>query len=608
MKKILFSISVILFFLATLCSPKSFAQDAALLGLPEGTKVRLLSKTEVISDIAHLSDGMRLAVPTRMGVWIYDVQTGEALDLIRGPVYGSWNKVSFSPDGQTLAIASGEDDFTLRQTIWTVRLWDARTGELRHTLMEDEPQHPRILLFSPNGQTLAIVSNKIGRTFVRNGISYAVYIYALRLWDVQTGKLRRTLVEDNNDIKDISFSSNGSTLIAGRYSSLEPSRPSFLELWDVHTGKLLDSKPTPDGPKEDFQIIRSLSPNGQMGAEYKRGPRILVWDLSRLWDGPETKPIHNSTLIGHTHQFIDDILFSSDGQTVASSDQDGTIILWNTLTGTAIRFTGYERLHDSISLSPDGQNLAHSSKNSGTIRFWDATGKHLHTLTGHTSWFGPSFSPDGQTLAAYSGNQIGLWNARTGERLHTLTEDTEQFRSISLSPDGQTLATAGYMYRNRDYIYTLRLWDVRTGKRLHTLAERSERFYDTSLSYNGHILAVGYTDGTIRLWDVHTGRSLRSFAGYRHWFDSVPLSPDGQTLATIDRDEKKIHLWDVRTGKRRHTLKGHTDRVLQNIVFSPNGDTIASSSRDNTHPSVGCTHRQTPPHDQAVFPEDVVQS
>ena len=83
MRKILFSIFLILFFFSTLCSRNSFAQDFMQIGLPEGTKARL-GKGSVIGDIVHLSDGMRLAVPSRIGVWTYDVQTGEALDLIKG--------------------------------------------------------------------------------------------------------------------------------------------------------------------------------------------------------------------------------------------------------------------------------------------------------------------------------------------------------------------------------------------------------------------------------------------------------------------------------------------------------------------------------------------
>ena len=112
--------------------PHAAAVNPTKLGLPEGTVARLgMGK---INDIQYSPDGKHLAVASSVGVWIYDAQTGEVINLITStdriaageqePQLSAIKSISFSPDGQLLAIATQRNN---------VRIWDVNLGRYRHT-------------------------------------------------------------------------------------------------------------------------------------------------------------------------------------------------------------------------------------------------------------------------------------------------------------------------------------------------------------------------------------------------------------------------------------------------------------------------------------------
>lgn len=73
------SMILILCFVIITSTPNTFAQDYTQWHLPERAKARLGKGT--IGEIAYSPDGTRLAVGGSLGIWIYDAQTGEELDL-----------------------------------------------------------------------------------------------------------------------------------------------------------------------------------------------------------------------------------------------------------------------------------------------------------------------------------------------------------------------------------------------------------------------------------------------------------------------------------------------------------------------------------------------
>ena len=102
----------------------TFAQDSPQWHLPEGATARLGKGGA--NEIAYSPDGTRLAVAGSIGIWLYDAQTDEALDLLTGHTSGV-TSVSFSSDGNTLV--SGSFDGTvllweLAPTVDAYPTWD----------------------------------------------------------------------------------------------------------------------------------------------------------------------------------------------------------------------------------------------------------------------------------------------------------------------------------------------------------------------------------------------------------------------------------------------------------------------------------------------------
>ncbi|RKU16939.1 hypothetical protein C6500_17095 [Candidatus Poribacteria bacterium] len=514
--------------------------------LPEGAKARL--GKGLINDISYSPDGKTLAVASSIGVWIYDAQTGEELDLLTGQkawVLG----VVFSPDGKQLA-SHGQGYHN------SFYVYDTQTWMIQHTLTHDEDRYfISSVVFSPDGLVLA---------------SCGSLDNTINLWDSKTGRRIGTLKHNpkgSPSARDLTFSPDGETLISQSTDK--------IIFWDIKT---LTSLQTLSVPTNRSLYSMALSPNGKLLAGYssnKRESFIYFWDvntgrLQRTIEAPESWGLR----------------FSSDGENLLSASYNDPVHVWDVKTGRLVDtfYAGESRgVAQGIrgwAFTPDGETLALASY-AGYVELWDAkTFRLLHAtnITRHADTCNSvAFSSDGKMIASGHGDaRVRLWDADTGDFKRELIGHRSNVVSVAFSPTENRLASGSY---DR----TIRLWEYNKttisfgGFGGGAVINTGHKGVINAIAFspNGKMLASGSSDGTTRLWDVNTGAHLRTFPPMDSVIvESVAFSPDGEKLASGGLFD--IHLWDVNTGRLIHNLnREYYSLGGQSIAFSPNGKMIA---------------------------------
>jgi RNA polymerase sigma factor (sigma-70 family) len=338
-----------------------------------------------------------------------------------------------------------------------------------------------------------------------------------------------------------------------------------------------------------------------------------------------SRPVRS--LLGHVNR-LTSVAYSPDGKSIATASWDGSVRIWNAMTGEEVRRLGLDKgarlqteesssnTFDQIAFSPDNAFLVTVKRGSSAspqpppapppdrsvVIVWNPrTGEKLHTFPADGASF--AISPDGKLIACGGYQVLHLYELAAGKRVRELRGGRKQLEIVSLmfSPDGTTLISTGRppTPERKDVSplaimpNAMRLWDMATG------AERPSALNGVVVGRLGSAPIAFSTDGRtvvhassydassydISLREVATGGERIRLTGHKGEPRAFALSPDGTTLASGSMDGT-VRLWDLLSGKEVGRLGKEVEPVkggwVLAVAFSPDGRTLVSGGLDKT--------------------------
>lgn len=256
-------------------------------------------------------------------------------DVDKRPVI---SKVSFSSDSR-LMVTAGDDHF--------VRVWDAKTGELRYEYQAHN-DWVRGAVFSPADNSIVSIG--------QNGV--------IKVWDLANLDNPTVIREKVVGARKVVFSPDGTKFAVCGYD------PTVF-CFDMTTKKLLYKL---SAPSESMTALQ-FSPDGSLLAAGGRNGLVRVW---RLDIGSETANIKGDG------RRVNALAFSPDGGQIALGTNGSRISVWNPQTGQMFSVLP-ERYGKTFSLQYCGPGILASGESDNVIRLWDLnSNREMTNLVGHT--------------------------------------------------------------------------------------------------------------------------------------------------------------------------------------------------------------------------------
>ncbi len=431
-------------------------------------------------------------------------------------------------------------------------LWDAGNGQMVR-MMPGHEKSVNAVRFSPSGKIAATGSQD----------------QTVRLWDVATGNLLKSFTGLQNSIVSVLFTPDERQLVtgtvfgplrstaSGRIDPTGPPGDDTVIVWDISSGKQVRTFP-----------IKTTA--GQIAISPDAQAIFVENNLLDFSTGKETGSLNFG------YMTPGDVKFCSNGKHLLVTRRSGPPLVYDLASQSWLRtaFPHFNKI-TTTRYSPDCRKIFMGDED-GMASLWDAhSGQMLHSWKATKGRIeGASFVPDGKLLAiSGDGPALSVWDVEAPQRIAQVKSKRTFSRSLAISPDGRLAATEDDEF--------VKLWEI-PSMAPHSQIRTSNKIWSLAFSPKDQRLITGGDNGEIE--------SLNSDSGQRNWSSgrllpgsvyTVSFSPDGRHILAGGWYGDMI-LLNAETGEVVRRLEGRRQRNINQITFSPDGRHMASASTDHT--------------------------
>lgn len=448
-----------------------------------------------------------------------------------------------------------------------IKLWDVATGVLQRSIKHEDNRIYEAA-FSPDIRLLATRG-----------------LHKTAVWDLTLGIQKYELDQTSYSSQSLTFSANGLLLAGYSWDN--------MIVWDTITGAIRQTIKSQSAIGEVESL--AISPNGRLLAASPRLSTVEIWDIITGAQKYRFKAYGSGN----------HVTFSPDNQFLAIGHSGGTI-LWDLVTESVYK----ENTNPAslIAYSPDGRTLASTYHNT-SIALWDIDVEFPNQESCSASIEEIEFSSDGKLVICLTDEDVNVWSSSQESPQQVLNKYRQTIYgedAIALSVDGRLLAYPFRPSYNTIDIKSVDVWDIKMGIHWSILmndgceriafspnSQQLASFVRRSISlwvYNGNFTIPSPTKSngnTTEIFQQAEGDGCwvlqRTLKRTKIWakVNSISFSPDGRQFALCFSTDSNcaVEIWDWTTGLLVQTLEPCL-RPLTSVAFSINGQLLARERWD----------------------------